>query len=198
MSVSGAIGGRRRFGHDSPIRHWCYRRASPLDRTAWSLPVMQYGQPISLFGVARGSSCTVPVRPALLETWVPRYSLWQQLVTSRWPPSSVRSMVWGPPHAFVAVGGGGGPCRSPRPRPTPWPPGWAGRFRSQGVGRDGPRAPRVGRGRAFPWGSGAARPVSKGSGEAEPPLLVSVGTEFRTEGLPKFVITFLIYRKASS
>jgi hypothetical protein len=37
-----------------------------------------------------------------------------------------------------------------------------------------------------------------GSGEAEPPLLGSVGVEFRTEGSARSMITFLVYRKANS
>jgi hypothetical protein len=47
-------------------------------------------------------------------------------------------------------------------------------------------------------GSGAIGPVLKGLGEAEPSLLGLVGIEFHTEWSARFVITFLIYRKASS
>jgi hypothetical protein len=83
MSASGATGEHHCFGHDSLVRHWCYRRAPSLDRAARSVPVIRYDQLISLYGVARGSSHTVPVRLALLEIWVHRYSLWQPLTTSR-------------------------------------------------------------------------------------------------------------------
>jgi hypothetical protein len=75
------------------------------------------------------------------------------------PPSSTRGMVWGPPPMFMAVKGWRGPCSSPCPRATLWPLGWA------------ERAPRVRRGKAFPWGSGMAGPVPMGSGEAEAQLL---------------------------
>jgi hypothetical protein len=125
------------------------------------------------------------------------------------PLPSVRDMVLGPHPMFIAVGDGGGPRRGlcPPLRPTLEPPGRARWNPFQGVGRDGPHVPRVRLGGASPQGSNMTRPIPKGPGKVGPMSLglVEVGlfltlvrTEFHTEGSTRFVITFLIYRKASS
>jgi hypothetical protein len=154
-SVSGAIDKCRRLGRGTPVHHCRYRQAPPLGRGVTSRPYMRYGQQIPLSGVAQGSSNTMLVRLALLETWVPRYSLCgRQSHRDASAPSLVLGAVPGPQPAFVAARGSGGPRGSPcpRPRPTPQPPDRARRNPLQGVRRDESRTSRVGRGGSFPWG----------------------------------------------
>jgi hypothetical protein len=73
-SIPGATGERRRFGHDPPsvtgATDGCRHLTMPPG------PSLSCGMANrSSLGVARGSSRIVPVRPVLLETRVPMYSL---------------------------------------------------------------------------------------------------------------------------
>jgi hypothetical protein len=136
MSFSGTTGKRRCFGHDSIVRHWSYRRASPLDRARpvcpchmiWPTDLLVW----SHTGIKPHSAGSLGI-VGDIGAW---YSLRQPLVTSRCPHPPLALRAWSGAHYPCSwrLGVSGGPHRSLRSRPTLWLHGQAERFRSQGVG----------------------------------------------------------------